>query len=101
MRNETLKRTGGQVLVDALRIHGVERVFGVPGESYLAALDAFHNMEDVIEFIVCWQEGGAAYMAEAYGKMTGKPGICFVTRGPGGAHQSSVSLSAGSSSMVR
>ncbi|MBY5901475.1 thiamine pyrophosphate-binding protein, partial [Rhizobium leguminosarum] len=88
MRNETSKRSGGQVLVDALRIHGVERVFGVPGESYLAALDAFHDVEDAIEFIVCRQEGGAAYMAEAYGKMTGRPGICFVTRGPGATNAS-------------
>ena len=80
MRNETSKRSGGQVLVDALHIHGVDRVFGVPGESYLAALDAFHDLEEAIEFIICRQEGGAAYMAEAYGKMTGKPGICFVTR---------------------
>ncbi len=53
MKNETSKRSGGQALVDALRIHGVERVFGVPGESYLAALDAFHDVEDAIEFIVC------------------------------------------------
>ncbi|MFW8643418.1 thiamine pyrophosphate-binding protein [Rhizobium beringeri] len=55
MKNETSKRSGGQVLVDALRIHGVERVFGVPGESYLAALDALHDVEDAIEFIVCRQ----------------------------------------------
>jgi len=88
MRNETSKRSGGQVLVDALRIHGVDRVFGVPGESYLAALDAFHDLEEAIEFIICRQEGGAAYMAEAYGKMTGKPGICFVTRGPGATNAS-------------
>ncbi|MGO8104237.1 thiamine pyrophosphate-binding protein [Rhizobium leguminosarum] len=88
MKNETSKRNGGQVLVDALRIHGVERVFGVPGESYLAALDALHDVEEAIEFIVCRQEGGAAYMAEAYGKMTGKPGICFVTRGPGATNAS-------------
>ena len=81
-------RSGGQILVDALRIHGVERVFGVPGESYLAALDAFHGAEDVIEFVICRQEGGAAYMAEAYGKLTGKPGICFVTRGPGATNAS-------------
>ncbi|QRM57820.1 thiamine pyrophosphate-binding protein [Sinorhizobium sp. BG8] len=81
-------RSGGQVLVDALRIHGVERVFGVPGESYLAALDAFHDVEDAIEFVICRQEGGAAYMAEAYGKLTGKPGICFVTRGPGATNAS-------------
>ncbi|AYG64480.1 thiamine pyrophosphate-binding protein [Rhizobium jaguaris] len=87
---ETTKttRTGGQVLIDALRIHGVERAFCVPGESYLAALDALHDASDDIELIVCRQEGGAAYMAEAYGKMTGKPGICFVTRGPGATNAS-------------
>lgn len=88
MTTEYETRSGGQVLVDALRIHGVDRVFGVPGESYLAALDAFHDVEDSIEFVVCRQEGGAAYMAEAYGKLTGKPGICFVTRGPGATNAS-------------
>ncbi|MQQ34665.1 thiamine pyrophosphate-binding protein [Pseudomonas sp. SZ57] len=81
-------RTGGQVLVDALRINGVERAFCVPGESYLAVLDALHDVKDDIELIVCRQEGGAAYMAEAYGKLTGKPGICFVTRGPGATNAS-------------
>jgi acetolactate synthase-1/2/3 large subunit len=74
-------RSGGQILVDALRIHGVDTAFGVPGESYLDVLDALHDSN--IDFIVNRQEGGAAFMAEAYGKMTGKPGICFVTRGPG------------------
>ncbi|MFC0245424.1 thiamine pyrophosphate-binding protein [Falsochrobactrum ovis] len=81
-------RTGGQILVDALRIHGVDRVFCVPGESYLAALDAFHDVSEEIDLIVCRQEGGAAYMADAYGKLTGKPGICFVTRGPGATNAS-------------
>ncbi|MHA7971608.1 thiamine pyrophosphate-binding protein [Rhizobium sp. CAU 1783] len=76
-------RTGGQVLIDALKIHGVDRVFCVPGESYLAALDALHDAADAIDLVVCRQEGGAAYMAEAHGKLTGKPGVCFVTRGPG------------------
>jgi acetolactate synthase-1/2/3 large subunit len=76
-------RTGGQVLIDALKIHGVDRVFCVPGESYLAALDALHDAADAIDLVVCRQEGGAAYMAEAHGKLTGRPGICFVTRGPG------------------
>ncbi|OBV39137.1 thiamine pyrophosphate-binding protein [Janthinobacterium psychrotolerans] len=74
-------RTGGQILVDALQIHGVDTAFGVPGESYLDVLDALH--ESSIRFIINRQEGGAAFMAEAYGKLTGKPGICFVTRGPG------------------
>jgi acetolactate synthase-1/2/3 large subunit len=81
-------RTGGKILVDALRIHGVDRVFCVPGESYLAALDAFHDARDDIAMTVCRQEGGAAYMADAYGKLTGKPGICFVTRGPGATNAS-------------
>ena len=73
-------RTGGQVLIDQLFIHGVDHVFGVPGESYLAALDALHDARNAIKFVICRQEGGAANMAEAYGKLTGKPGICFVTR---------------------
>ena len=77
------ERTGGQVLVDQLLIHGVDKVFCVPGESYLAALDAFHDVLDDICLVVCRHEGGAAYMAEAYGKLTGRPGILFVTRGPG------------------
>ncbi|MDY0882718.1 thiamine pyrophosphate-binding protein [Dongia soli] len=81
-------RTGGQVLVDQLAIHGVDMAFCVPGESYLAALDAFYDKRDKIKLVVCRQEGGAAYMAEAYGKMTGKPGICFVTRGPGATNAS-------------
>ncbi len=83
MDNSKGARSGGQILVDALRINGVERAFCVPGESYLAVLDALHDAREQIELVVCRQEGGAAYMAEAYGKLTGKPGICFVTRGPG------------------
>src|SRR5688500_10840492 len=74
-------RTGGQILVDQLTLHGVDHIFCVPGESYLAALDALHDAN--ITVTVCRQEGGAAMMAEAYGKLTGRPGICFVTRGPG------------------
>lgn len=88
MKTEVSTRSGGQVLVDALRIHGVERAFCVPGESYLDVLNALHDAADDIELIICRQEGGAAYMAEAYGKMTGKPGICFVTRGPGATNAS-------------
>ncbi|MFD1792179.1 thiamine pyrophosphate-binding protein [Ochrobactrum teleogrylli] len=88
MTSKPNTRSGGQILVDALRIHGVDRVFCVPGESYLAALDAFHDVRDEIELIVCRQEGGAAYMADAHGKLTGKPGICFVTRGPGATNAS-------------
>ena len=81
-------RTGGQVLVDALRVNGVKQAFCVPGESYLAVLDALYDAKDEIDLTVCRQEGGAAYMAEAYGKLTGKPGICFVTRGPGATNAS-------------
>ena len=75
-------RTGGRILIDQLRLHGAEFVFGVPGESYLAALDALHDVS-APRFVVCRQEGGAAMMADAYGKLTGRPGIAFVTRGPG------------------
>jgi acetolactate synthase-1/2/3 large subunit len=81
-------RTGAQLLIDALKIHGADMVFGVPGESYLAALDAFYDARDAIKFIICRQEGGAANMADAYGKLTGRPGICFVTRGPGATNAS-------------
>ena len=79
-------RSGGQLIVDALQIHGVDTIFGVPGESYLPVLDALHDSP--IRFIINRQEGGAAFMADAYGKMTGKPGICFVTRGPGATNAS-------------
>ena len=74
-------RAGGRILVDQLQLHGVDHLFCVPGESYLAVLDALHDSP--IKVTVCRQEGGAAMMAEAYGKLTGRPGICFVTRGPG------------------
>ena len=79
-------RTGGQILVDALHVHGVDTAFGVPGESYLDVLDALYDSQ--IRFVINRQEGGAAFMAEAYGKLTGKPGICFVTRGPGATNAS-------------
>ncbi|NNG04725.1 MAG: thiamine pyrophosphate-binding protein [Inquilinus sp.] len=80
-------RTGGQILVDQLRLHGADTVFGVPGESYLAVLDALHDAPDV-RFVICRQEGGAAMMADADGKLTGRPGICMVTRGPGATNAS-------------
>src|SRR5262249_31585719 len=80
-------RTGGQVLIDQLAIHGVRHVFCVPGESYIAALDALHGAP--IAVTVCRQEGGASMMAEAVGKATGRPCICFVTRGPGARNASS------------
>jgi acetolactate synthase-1/2/3 large subunit len=79
-------RHGGKILADQLALHGVRRVFSVPGESFLAALDGLY--ESGIQNVVCRQEGGAAMMAEAYGKMTGQPGICFVTRGPGATNAS-------------
>jgi len=79
-------RTGGQVLVDQLKLHRTDVVFTVPGESFLAVLDALFDARDEIGLIVCRQEGGAAYMAEAYGKLTGRPGVCFVTRGPGASN---------------
>ena len=79
-------RNGGEVLVDQLLVNGVRHVFCVPGESYLAALDAFHDRD--IAVTVCRQEGGAVMMAEAHGKLTGRPGIAFVTRGPGATNGS-------------
>ncbi|MCO5084662.1 MAG: thiamine pyrophosphate-binding protein [Rhizobiaceae bacterium] len=81
-----MTRTGGQLIVDALEANGVERLFCVPGESYLAVLDALHDSP--IKTIVCRQEGGAAMMADCEGRLTGKPGICFVTRGPGATNAS-------------
>ena len=81
------RRSGGQVLVDQLRIHGVDTAFCVPGESYLAVLDALHDSVG-IRTISCRQEGGAAFMAEAYGKLTGRPGVLLVTRGPGACNAS-------------
>jgi acetolactate synthase I/II/III large subunit len=83
-----VSRTGGQVLVDQLRIHGVDTVYCVPGESYVAALDALADARREIRLVVCRQEGGAANMAEADGKLTGRPGVCFVTRGPGATNAS-------------
>lgn len=80
--------TGGQILIDALRIHGTRTVFCVPGESFLAVLDALYLVRDEISLVVCRQEGGAAHMAEANGKLTGEPGVCFVTRGPGSTNAS-------------
>ena len=81
-------RPAGHALVEALIAQGVHTAFGVPGESYLAVLDGFHQYREQIRFIGCRQEGGAAFMAEAQGKLTGRPGICFVTRGPGATNAS-------------
>ena len=79
-------RTGGEILVAGLLAQGATLAFGVPGESYLAVLDAMYGARDRFRFIICRQEGGAAYMAEACGKLTGRPGLAFVTRGPGAAN---------------
>src|SRR3970040_74355 len=84
----TLTRTGGQLLVDALKVHGVDLAFGVPGESYLEVLDALYDARDQIRYVIWRQDGSAAYMAEACVKLTGRPGICFVTRGPGATNAS-------------
>src|SRR5512143_863342 len=82
------KRTVAHQIVQALLVGGIDHVFCVPGESYLALLDALADVEDRIRVIACRHEAGAANMAEAYGKLTGKPGICLVTRGPGASHAS-------------
>lgn len=88
MQPEPQARTGGRILVDALLAQGSDTVFCVPGESFLAALDAMHDVHERLRLVVCRQEGGAAHMAEAHGKLTGRPGICFVTRGPGATNAS-------------
>jgi acetolactate synthase-1/2/3 large subunit len=81
-------RHGGRILADALAGHGVRRAFGVPGESFLPVLDGLYDLRGRIEFVICRQEGGAAYMAEAHAKLTGEPGVLFVTRGPGATNAS-------------
>ncbi|MBU3713141.1 MAG: thiamine pyrophosphate-binding protein [Limnohabitans sp.] len=78
----------GHLLVECLVEQGVTHAFGVPGESYLAVLDGFHAYRDRIRFVINRQEGGAAFMADAQGRMTGRPGVCFVTRGPGATNAS-------------
>ncbi len=83
---QAARRSGGRILVDQLVAQGVTHLFCVPGESFLAALDALHDAP--IELTICRQEGGAAMMAEAHGKLTGRPGVCFVTRGPGATNAS-------------
>jgi acetolactate synthase-1/2/3 large subunit len=75
--------TGGKILIDCLLAHGAKRGFGIPGESYLAVLDALYDKKEDFDFILCRNEGGASFMASAYGKLTQEPGLCFVTRGPG------------------
>ncbi|MDQ0454760.1 thiamine pyrophosphate-binding protein [Rhizobium paknamense] len=81
-----MRRTGGKLIVEALKANGVRRVACVPGESYLAVLDALYDSG--IETVVCRQEGGAAMMADCWGRLTGEPGICMVTRGPGATNAS-------------
>ena len=83
MKSDLKTRHGGRILADALLAQGVRHAFGVPGESYLPVLDGLHDARAKLQFIVCRQEGGASYMAEACGKLTGEPGVLFVTRGPG------------------
>eukprot|EP01035_Chromulina_nebulosa_P048934 gene48934-66441_t len=81
-------RLGGHLLVEALIAQGVDTAFGVPGESYLAALDGFHEHRGQIRFIACRHESGAGFMADAQARLTGRLGVCFVTRGPGAANAS-------------
>lgn len=85
MTGNSVAITGGQAIVELLRSNGIDRVFTVPGESFLPVLDALHDAPD-IDLVVCRQEGGASMMAEAHAKITGRPGVCFVTRGPGSAN---------------
>ena len=81
-------RTGAEALADQLILNGADTAFGVPGESYLAVLDAFYARQGRLRFVATRQEGGAAFMAEAWGKLTGKPGLAFATRGPGATNAS-------------
>jgi len=83
MKSDLKTRHGGKILADALAAQGVKLAFGVPGESYLPVLDGLYDLKERLRFVICRQEGGASYMAEAYGKLTGEPGVLFVTRGPG------------------
>ena len=86
--SEFVTQLGGHLLVECLIAQGVTHAFGVPGESFLAVLDGFHHFQNQIQFITCRQEGGAAFMADAQGRLTGRPGVCFVTRGPGATNAS-------------
>ena len=88
MKPDLKLRHGGKILADALAGHGVRAAFGVPGESFLPVLDGLHDLQDRLKFVICRQEGGASYMAEAWAKLTGEPGVLFVTRGPGAANGS-------------
>src|SRR6266478_3119731 len=88
MKSDLKTRHGGKILADALAAQGVKLAFGVPGESYLPVLDGLHDLQERLRFVICRQEGGASYMAEAYGKLTGEPGVLLVTRGPGATNGS-------------
>ncbi|HOA93517.1 MAG TPA: thiamine pyrophosphate-binding protein, partial [Quisquiliibacterium sp.] len=88
VHTEPRRRNGGHLIADALAVHGVDTIFGVPGESYLAVLDGLYDHRDRIRFVICRQEGGASFMADAYAKLTGKPGVLMVTRGPGATNAS-------------
>src|SRR5258706_9790011 len=88
MKTDLKTRHGGKILADALVAQGVKMAFGVRGESYLPLLDGLRDVQDRLAFVVCRQEGGASYMAEAYGKLTGEPGVLLVTRGPGATNGS-------------
>ncbi len=85
--SESQAKTGGQLLVDALKTHGVRQAFCLPGESYLAVLDALYDAPE-IELTVCRHEGAAAMMADAHGKLSGRAGVCLVTRAPGATNAS-------------
>jgi acetolactate synthase-1/2/3 large subunit len=88
VKSDLKTRHGGKILADALAVHGVRAAFGVPGESYLPVLDGLYDHREQLKFVICRQEGGASYMAEAWGKLTGEPGVLFVTRGPGATNGS-------------
>jgi len=88
MKPELKTRHGGRILADALAGHGVRVAFGVPGESFLPVLDGLHDLRDRLRFVICRQEGGASYMADAWAKLSGEPGVLFVTRGPGATNGS-------------
>lgn len=87
-KTNTTSRTGGEILADGLIANGVTTMFGVPGESFLGLLDAVHDRADRLRFVSARHEGGAAFMADAHAKLTGKPGVCVVTRGPGACNAS-------------
>jgi acetolactate synthase-1/2/3 large subunit len=86
--NPPAERLGGHILADALAVHGVDTIFGVPGESFLAVLDGLYPHRDRIRFVICRHEGAASFMADAHAKLTGKPGVLMVTRGPGATNGS-------------